>query len=122
MSSRYRISLAFALLTALAAAAQARELKVCAAPDQLPFSNRAGEGFENRVAARLAGQIGADLVLVPVVEAGRGFIRSTLGSGRCDALMGMPSGAEGVATTAPYYRSTWVFVGRSGEDQPNGSF
>src|SRR4051812_5396669 len=116
MSSRCRNSCLLALLCALAASADARELRVCVEPDALPFSNRAGEGFENRIAALLAEDIGAALVMVPVVQGVRGYIRSTLGAGRCDAIMAMPEGAEDVTTTAPYYRSTWVFVRRSGPD------
>ena len=104
------MALAAALaLVAGAAAAAATPLRVCADPNNLPFSNRQGQGFENR----LAELIGADLGM-PVAYTWwpqrRGFVRNTLKAGDCDVLMGVPKGLEAVATTRPYYRSAYVFV------------
>jgi mxaJ protein len=120
MSSRCLISAGQALVLALAlvlpAAARAeptRVLKVCAEPNNMPFSNRHGDGFENRIADLIANEIGAKLVRVLIAQHGPGFVRATLASGRCDALMGWPEGARGVATTRPYYRTTWMFVTRA---------
>jgi mxaJ protein len=119
MSFPCRISaVALAVFCVCCAAAQAATFRVCAEPDNLPFSNRAGEGFENRIAAVLARDLGSELILVPIVQGPHRFVRETLGAGRCDALMGMPVGAEGVETTQPYYRSSWVFVARSEQDLP----
>jgi mxaJ protein len=52
----------------------------------------------------------------------RGFVRNTLGAGACDVVMGMPSDAELVLPTKPYYRSTYVFVYREGEGHAIRSF
>ena len=86
-------------------------LRVCADPNNLPFSNDRGEGFENRLAAMLAADLGTRLEYTWWAQR-RGFVRNTLGSGRCDVLMGVPTSFELAATTRPYYRSTYVFVSR----------
>jgi mxaJ protein len=121
MSSRYRTRIAFAL-TLLTGAAGARELRVCADPDNLPFSNAAGEGFENRIAVLLARDLDTTLVLVPAPQRGPRYIRATLGAGRCDAIMGLPAATGRAAMTQPYYRSGWVFVWRQGVGKPPRSF
>jgi mxaJ protein len=95
----------------LAVCAQAATLRVCADPDNLPFSNQAQEGFENRIAQRLARDLGMELEFV--WWAGRqSVVKNTLNAGRCDLLMGVPPAADSVTATQPYYRSTYVFVTR----------
>jgi mxaJ protein len=89
----------------------ARELRVCADPNNLPFSNRRREGFENRLAELMASDLGATVQYTWWPQR-RGFIRNTLAAGRCDVVMGIPREAERVRTTKPYYRSTYVFVSR----------
>jgi mxaJ protein len=112
MSSRFRTSLvALSALIVMGAAPSARELAICVEPDNLPFSNRAGEGIEPAIARVLAAQLHARLIIVPVAQTGRGYVRSTLGRGRCDAIMSMPPGSEGATMTEPYYRAGWFFVG-----------
>ena len=104
---------------ALAAAADA--FRVCADPNSMPFSNRAGEGFENRLAAMLADDLGLAVEYTWFPQR-RGFIRNTLrnqnpqtGDYLCDVVMGLPHGFEMAVTTAPYYRSTYALVfSRSG--------
>lgn len=91
--------------------APARALRVCSDPNNLPFSNRAGEGFENRLAQLLAHELGAEVRYTWWAQR-RGFVRNTLGAGECDLVAGVPAGYEPVATTEPYYRSTYVFVTR----------
>ena len=86
-----------------------RVLRVCADPNNLPFSNRKEEGFENRVARLLAREMGARLEYNWWAQR-RGFVRNTLGAGRCDVLLGVPASFDRALTTAPYYRSTYVFV------------
>jgi quinoprotein dehydrogenase-associated probable ABC transporter substrate-binding protein len=88
-----------------------RELRVCSDPNNLPFSNQRQEGFENRIAELIAGELRANLRYTWWAER-RGYIRNTLNAGRCDVVMGMPSGTGNVLTTRPYYRSTYVFVSR----------
>jgi mxaJ protein len=89
----------------------ARALRVCADPNNLPFSNARGEGFENRIADVLADELGATVRYTWWPQR-RGFIRNTLAAKKCDVVMGMPFGAERVLTTEPYYRSSYVFVFR----------
>ena len=101
-----------AALGILAASAQARELRVCADPNNLPFSNDRLEGFENRIAALLARDAGAKLTYTWWAQR-RGFIRNTLKAGKCDVVMGVPVGLESVLATRPYYRSTYVWVSRA---------
>ena len=88
-----------------------RELRVCADPNNLPFSNQRQEGFENRLAELIAKEEGATVRYTWWPQR-RGFIRNTLAAGKCDVVMGMTYGAERVLTTRPYYRSTYVFVSR----------
>ena len=90
-----------------------RTLTVCADPNNMPFSNRRGEGLENKLAELVAEDLGAELRTVWWSQR-RGWRRNTLGEGRCDAWMGVPSSLEALATTRPYYRSTYVFVARAG--------
>jgi quinoprotein dehydrogenase-associated probable ABC transporter substrate-binding protein len=106
------------VLAALAAAglmapsavdAASRELRVCAAPDSLPYSNDRLEGFENRIAALVASEMDAT-VRYTWAEPRRGFVRRTLDAHRCDVIMGVPDALPGVAATMPYYRSSYVFV------------
>ena len=92
--------------------APARVLRVCSDPNNLPFSNRAGQGFENRLAELLAAELGAEVRYTWWAQR-RGFVRNTLGAGECDLVAGVPAGYEPVTTTRPYYRSTYVFVTRS---------
>ena len=87
------------------------ELRVCSDPNNLPFSNRAGEGLENHL-AELAAQELRSRVKYTWWPQRRGFIRSTLAADSCDVVMGIPSGSERVLTTRPYYRSSYVFVSR----------
>jgi mxaJ protein len=88
-------------------------LRVCADPNNLPFSNERGEGFENRIAELLAADLGERLEYTWWAQR-RGFFRSTLRAGACDVVVGVPASFELAATTAPYYRSTYVFVYRKG--------
>jgi len=89
----------------------ARELRVCADPNNLPFSNQRREGFENRLADLIAGELG-DTVRYTWQPQRRGFLRNTLNAHACDVVMGMPLGSDHVLTTRPYYRSSYVFVSR----------
>jgi len=104
-------------LLAMAVHAQARDLRICADPNNLPFSNQAGEGFENKIVALLAKELKAEVHYTWWAQR-RGFIRNTLKAGLCDVVPGMPANLEMLRTTAPYYRSTYVFVTRAGEPQP----
>ena len=88
---------------------------MCADPNNLPFSNRRLEGFENRIAKLVARDLGLRLAYVWWPQR-RGFVRRTLDAGRCDVVIGLPAGFGAVLTTRPYYRSSYVFVTRA--DRP----
>jgi mxaJ protein len=96
-------------------------LRVCADPNNMPFSNKRGEGFENRLAELLAKDLDSKVEYTWWAQR-RGFFRNTLKAGVCDVVMGVPSSFELAATTAPYYRSTYVFVYRKGSGLRVGSF
>jgi mxaJ protein len=112
MCSSFPRSLAFAALLFAAGSVEARELRVCADPNNLPFSNEAGEGLENKIVALIAEELGAELRYTWWAQR-RGFLRNTLKAEACDLVPGLPANLEGVRTTAPYYRSTYVFVTRA---------
>jgi mxaJ protein len=88
-----------------------RELTVCADPNNLPFSNKAEEGFENKIASLMARDMGAKLTYVWWAQR-RGYARSTLNDGKCDMWPGVAKGVDRIATSRPYYHSTYVFVTR----------
>jgi mxaJ protein len=90
-------------------APEATSFRVCADPNNLPFSNDRREGFENELAALIARDLGRRLEYTWWPQR-RGFIRNTLGSGLCDVVMGVPRDYEPTLTTQPYYTSTYVFV------------
>lgn len=101
------------LLAALAAAVAAppRELRVCADPNNLPFSNAKGEGFENKIVALVAKDLGAKVTYTWWAQR-RGNVRNTLNAGLCDLIPGIGSSVDMLATTRPYYRSIYVAVTR----------
>jgi mxaJ protein len=95
-------------------------LRVCADPNNLPFSNRARAGFENRIAELVARELHRSLRYAWWPQR-RGFVRNTLDAGRCDLIMGMPATADGILATTPYYTSTYVFLSRRAAGQPIAS-
>src|SRR5215218_6862562 len=88
-----------------------RVLRVCADPNNLPFSNSRGEGFENRIAQLIATDLHATIQYTWWAQR-RGFVRETLSAGSCDVIPGVPSAFERTLVTRPYYRSAYVFVSR----------
>jgi mxaJ protein len=107
-----KTALLLALLFAVGnAAASERVLQVCADPNNLPFSNQRGEGFENRIADLIGREFGAKSNYTWWAQR-RGFVRNTVGQGLCDLIIGVPAGYDPVLTTRAYYRSTYVFVSR----------
>jgi mxaJ protein len=86
-----------------------KELRVCADPDNLPYSNEQLEGFENKIAALLARDLGAQLSYTWWPHQ-RGLIRRTLNEARCDVLIGIPKGYDPVLWTKPYYRTAYVIA------------
>jgi mxaJ protein len=86
-------------------------LRVCADPNNLPFSNEQKQGFENKLAELVARSMGSRLEYTWWSQR-KNFAKRSLQEGACDVVMGIPSGLQGVLTSEPYYRSTYVFVSR----------
>ena len=104
-----------ALLLAPASAGGApppRILRVCADPNNLPFSNDRREGFENKLVDLIAKDLGAAVAYTWHAQR-RGNVRETLNAGTCDLIPGIGSSVDMLATTRPYYRSTYVAVTRA---------
>ncbi|HJQ19045.1 MAG TPA: quinoprotein dehydrogenase-associated putative ABC transporter substrate-binding protein [Gemmatimonadaceae bacterium] len=133
MSSRFHRLAALAAVVAVAGASAAwrahqrpdaatpRVLRVCADPNNLPFSNARGEGFENRIAQMVAKDFDARLEYTWWSQR-RGFIRNTLNAGTCDVIIGVPTSLDMVLRTQPYYRSSYVFVTRPDFGTPPRTF
>lgn len=120
MAAARLVGIAIAAVAAIAwsngaAAAERTAFKVCADPHYLPWSNRAGEGYENRIASLLAGALHLPVEYTWFPQR-MGFIRNTLrsrgpdGEYKCDVVMGLPTGFELAITTEPYYYSTYALV------------
>ena len=105
------LSIAMLLLAWVASAAASPALRICADPDNLPFSDRQGRGFDDRIAVLVAHEVGRTPVFV-WARSRRGFLREEFNKGACDVLFGVPEGLHGVLTTHSYYRSSYVFVTR----------
>ncbi|HZT58258.1 MAG TPA: substrate-binding domain-containing protein [Pyrinomonadaceae bacterium] len=101
--------------------AERHALRVCADPNNLPFSNQKQEGFENKIAALVAREMNLPVEYTWWAQR-RGFVRNTLKAGLCDVVIGVPSGYELALTTQPYYRSTYAFVYRKDRGLQVNSF
>jgi len=88
------------------------KFRVCADPDNLPYSNEAGEGFENKIAELLAGELGRE-VAYTWYPSTVGFVRNTLAARVCDVVIGVPTTNELMQNTNPYYRSTYALIQRT---------
>jgi mxaJ protein len=118
MSSLFRSGVFFFVFTLPALAAT---LKVCADPDNLPYSSKSGSGFENHL-ARLIGSGLHEQVQFVWARPRRGFVRERVNKGECDVLMSVPVGMRGVLASKPYLRSSYVFVTRSVRNLDISSF
>lgn len=99
-------------LAGAASGEQGEPLRVCADPDNLPYSNRELQGFENKIGEVIAQELGASLDYY-WWPAQMGLVRNTLGRDRCDVLISIPKGYDPVLWTKPYYRSTYMLASRS---------
>ena len=88
-------------------------LRVCADPNNMPFSNEKGEGFENKLAELFAEKLQKKLDYAYYPQA-TGFVRNTLGAHRCDVIMGFPQGDDLAQGTNPYYRTAYALVAKPG--------
>jgi mxaJ protein len=111
MMARIVRLLPLSVLLAFKGAPASQAIRVCADPNNLPFSNSAREGFENKIADLVGHELHRPVDYLWWAQR-RGFVRNTLNSGSCDLVVGTASGVEMLATTRPYYKSTYVFVSR----------
>jgi mxaJ protein len=95
-------------------ASAAPALRVCADPNNLPFSDSARAGFENRIADLVADELDRDVQYTWWAQR-RGFVRNTLNAHECDVVMGIPVSSDMLLPTRPYYRSTYVFATRTAD-------
>ena len=102
-----RVKLTGALLVGVAAALMASaprgplsELRVCVDPYDMPFSNSQEQGFENKIAHLVAGDLKASVVNY-WWPSRRGVLRNSILGGFCDVMMQAPVGLDPVATTKP---------------------
>lgn len=105
--------------TALKRAAKERHLpalNVCADPGNMPFSSQRRDGLQNKIAAILADEMQTTLTYYWRPLLSRGLTRNTFDTKECDVLMDMPSDYEGIVTTEPVYRTTYVFAWRQDRD------
>jgi mxaJ protein len=109
---RFRVVVAAGSMLISATIANAAVLRVCADPNNLPFSDRAGRGFENEIIELIARDLGSTVDYTWWAQR-RGYVRHTLKADICDVWSGVASGAEMMTSTRPYYRSSYVFVTRA---------
>ena len=107
--------LALSLFSVFAVKVQAANdtLRVCAAQDELPYSNSNKEGFENRIAEVVAEAMGRQLEYVWSDRAAIFIVNDYLSKGECDVVMGLDADDPRVLTSKPYYRSGYVFIYRA---------
>lgn len=106
---------------ATAACASAATLRVCADPNNLPYSNDQKQGFENQIASLIANDLGMQVDYFWFPQRSR-FFEKTLQRGVCDVVMGVPVGMDDAATTSPYYRSSYVFISKAARHLGISSF
>ena len=87
--------------------------RACEDPRNMPFSNEKGEGFENKLAELFAAKLGKKVGYTYFPQA-TGFVRVTLGSHRCDVIMGFPQGDDLAQGTNPYYRTAYALITKKG--------
>lgn len=111
MFSASRLAGLVALACAGAVCQAAPLLRVCADPNNLPYSNEQQQGFENHLATLIGHDMGMQVSYVWYRQ-GSKFFRKTLDAGVCDVVMGVPAGMDEAASTHPYYVSSYAFLSR----------
>jgi mxaJ protein len=101
------------------AARAAPALRVCADPDNMPFSNDKGEGFENKLAELIADKLGEDLQYTWFQET-TGYVPNTMGKDACDLVMGYAQGTGLIEDTNPYYYTSYVLLTREDDADLKG--
>jgi mxaJ protein len=125
MRARFALTAIAALGMSFAAAATplrvhgaATPLRVCADPNYMPYSDRAGDGFENKIAQFVGHELGRPVEYVWQSTRGESgyeeIIHQYVDRGRCDLVVDVPYAEADVKTTRPYYISSYVFVYKKG--------
>ncbi|MBN8441604.1 MAG: quinoprotein dehydrogenase-associated putative ABC transporter substrate-binding protein [Thauera sp.] len=97
-----------------------KALRVCQDPNNLPFANDKGQGFENRIAELFGKSLGLPVTYYNYPQRYI-FIRNTLRHKLpgedypCDIIMGLPVGFGQTAVTKPYFSSPYVLVFPAGK-------
>ncbi|MBV9757012.1 MAG: substrate-binding domain-containing protein [Alphaproteobacteria bacterium] len=91
------------------------EFRVCADPNNLPFSNDKQAGFENKIAELIAKDLNEPVGYTWFPQT-VGFVRNTLLADRCDVVMGTVAAGEMMDDTNPYYRSAYMIVTRADDN------
>jgi mxaJ protein len=105
------IALVLCALSGSAPAGEAKQLKVCGDPNNLPFSNEKLQGIENKIADVIAKDMGLTVAYTWWPHQ-RGVVKRALNTLRCDVMLGIPKGYDPVLWTKPYYRTGYVLVVR----------
>ncbi|MDJ0512835.1 MAG: quinoprotein dehydrogenase-associated putative ABC transporter substrate-binding protein [Methyloceanibacter sp.] len=113
----FRVAAAVASLAVVCCASQVRAeeaslLRVCADPDNTPFSSSDGGGFENKLATLIADRLDRKLVYIWFPE-NTGYIPNTFGQNACDLVMGYAQGTGLIEDTNPYYYTSYVLITRT---------
>jgi mxaJ protein len=109
-----RLAVVLVLLCAVsgrAPADEAKQLRVCGDPNNLPFSNEKLQGIENKIADVIAKDLGLTVAYTWWPHQ-RGLVKRVLNTGRCDVMLGIPKGYDPVLWTKPYYRTGYVIAYR----------
>ena len=112
----FAVALALGFIGASGSQAAGGSMRVCADPDNMPFSNEKGEGFENKLAELIAEKLNTEFDYVWFSEA-TGYVPNTMGQDACDLVMGYAQGTGLIDDTNPYYYTSYVLLYR--EDDPN---
>lgn len=97
-------------------------LRVCASEVEAPFSQKDGQGFENRIAKVLAAAMGREAVFVWSGKPAIYQVRDGLDKNLCDVVMGVDTGDERVLSSKPYYRTSYVFVTKADRNSTTGDW
>ena len=106
-------------LSGVGYARSAEFLRVCADPDNMPFSDDKGEGFENKLAKLIAEKLGGELDYSWFSES-TGYVPQTMGREACDLVMGYPQGTGLIDDTNPYYHTSYALIYRQGDQSLTG--
>ena len=116
---RVALAILFTAASGLGGEASAGVIRVCADPDNMPFSNDKGEGFENKLAEMIGAKLD-DTVDYTWFSESSGYVPNAVGSDACDLIMGYAQGTGLIEDSNPYYRTSYVLIYRQGNSSLAG--